>query len=387
MKIFTFIFLQLLLAVEVLLCQIDIKGYMDSRFFFTNTKDEFYFNNIKDNISIGNYNRVRVIFEANPSEETYLNLAIDYFTFHGDLREKIGIVDPREKPSFEKIEQILRVDRAYMEFHFGKMDFTAGMQKISWGKSMLWSPFDVFKRINVFEPGEERRGVNAVKVYVPISNVSRLEAVYLPENKISDSRAGTRFSTNIKEKDISFSLIRDRNDFSKKNIAGFEIKGEYKIGWWLENAFISEREYLTDKKQNYNKFILGIDYTFSLGNGLYTMAEYFRDTSGSHNKIYDYNLIFQRRRYTLARDYIFSMIQYKYSMFTTIQASAIFNLNDGDFIFIPGLRLNILTNVDVMFGINSFLGPEGGEFKPNRINDPMNLMGNSQFYIWTKVHF
>ena len=28
-----------------------------------------------------------------PSEETYLNFAIDYFTFHGDLREKIGIVE------------------------------------------------------------------------------------------------------------------------------------------------------------------------------------------------------------------------------------------------------------------------------------------------------
>ncbi|MCK4965719.1 hypothetical protein KAS50_01735 [bacterium] len=387
MRTFSINILLFLLCSTGVLSQVRLKGYMDNRFFFTNTKDESFFANIRENILVGNYNRIRGIAEANPSDNTYLHFAVDYFTFYGDMQEKTGIVDPRENPVQEKIEQITRVDRAYMELHLKKMDITVGMQKIAWGKSLLWSPFDAFKRVNFYEPGEERRGINAVKTYIPLSSVSGIECVYIPESTPKKSRGGLRFTTNHAGTDLAVSAIRNRNDFIEQNIAGFEAKGEYAFGWWLEYAYLNENEILTSHKSNYFKSIIGIDYTFSVGSGLYVMGEYFHDSSGSKHKQYDYLQILRQGKFTQARDYIFSTVQYNYSMYTTFQVSAISNLNDGSTIIIPNLKMNILPQVDVIIGTNAFFGKEGGEFKPQTVSESLKFSGSSQFYVWTKVHF
>jgi len=49
-----------------------------------------------------------------------------------------------------------KLDRAYVDFNFPRFDITLGKQHIATGVSYLWAPLDVYNRVNIFNPAEEK---------------------------------------------------------------------------------------------------------------------------------------------------------------------------------------------------------------------------------------
>ncbi len=359
---------------DFLTAKVDISGYFENRFFLVNNGD-IKWDNLKEKFKLSDYNRVRLKYSASPSEKITVKLALDLFSFHGLMTSPLGTYetdattnpeDPANKNSVK-----IDLDRAYVDLYFKHFDVTIGKQRVAMGVSYIWSPLDVFNRVNILEPKEEKPGANAVKVYVPLGDSSAITGVFSPEDDFASSKSGLRAQTHLWGVDAAVTLIRwGRKDTS---IYGIDLRGENLVGWWLEAGY-----FVSPLKKN-KKIAVGFDYTFPLNKGLYWRNEFFYDSSGQKDPLlYDYSQVFTADRFTLGQTYLFSMLQYPFSDFLSASVSYVGNLKDGSYLLNPTVQYEIMQNVDVFTGFYLPLGKKGGEF---------NRQNTSIFFVWLKVTF
>ncbi len=359
------VLLPLLLSAAV---DLDFFGYYENRFFLLND-GEVSWDDFKEKFKLGDYNRLRLQLQASPSKKVTVNVAVDFFTFHGALRSPLGTVDTGG--GAQKDEVLIDLDRAYVDLYFKHFDISVGKQRVAMGVSYLWAPLDVFNRVNFMEPKEEKPGVNAVKLYLPLGSSSSITAVFSPDEDFETSKSGLRAQTQLFGVDMAATLIRSGD--TETSIYGVDLRGENFIGWWVEAAHVDAPE------DSYQKLVLGFDYTFPLGRGLYWLSEFFYDTGGEKNRaLYDYQKVLTGERFTLGRTYFFSMLRYSFSDFLSGSVSYIGNWGDGSYVLNPGLQYEISQSVSVSSGCYFPMGKTGGELKRKE---------QSVFYIWLKVNF
>lgn len=352
------------------MAEIDIFGYYENRFFLLDQRD-IPWDNFKEKFKLGDYNRLRLKLKASPSKKVTVNAAVDFFSFHGIMKSPLGTYEGSgaEPPENEKVT--IDLDRAYVDLYFKKFDISIGKQRVAMGVSYLWAPLDIFNRINVLEPKEEKPGANALKIYIPLGNVSSLTGVFSPEDDFHTSRSGFRAQTQVWGVDAAFTFIRSGN--IETSIYGVDLRGENFIGWWLEAG------YFVSPAQKDKKIVLGFDYTFPINRGLYWLNEFYYDSSGEKDSsTYDFNLLFSGDRFTLGQKYFFSMLRYAFSDFLSAAVSYIGNWGDGSYFINPTLQYEISQNVMISSGLYLPLGNKEGEFNSNNRNI---------FFIWLKVTF
>ncbi len=370
-KIKTLLLLLLfILSVYPLTAEVDIFGYYENRFFLLNHKD-ISWNNFKEKFKLGDYNRLRLKMKTSPSEKVTVNVAVDFFTFHGFVTSPLGTYENTESSDSESKNVKIDLDRAYVDLYFKKFDITIGKQRVAMGVSYLWAPLDIFNRVNMLEPKEEKPGANAFKIYVPLGKVSSLTGVFSPDDNFSTSKSGFRAQTQVWGIDAAITFIR--SGAAETSIYGVDLRGENFFGWWIEAG------YFVSPLQKDKKIVLGFDYTFPLKNGLYWLNELYYDSSGEKDSSkYDSTLLFSGDRFTLGQKYFFSMLRYGFSDFTTASIGYIGNLEDGSYFINPTLQYEISQNILISSGIYLPLGKKDGEF--NRNNQCI-------FFLWLKVNF
>jgi len=329
---------------------LEMGGYFENRIFTATGGDH----------RTGGYNSLRIRFFPDISEKINLESAVNFISPYG----------------FWPGHEISILDRAYVDFYSSRFDLTIGRQRISWGTSYIWAPLDVFNRVNLIEPKGEREGVNAVRVYVPFGRLSGASAAFAPEGDIPDSRKGIRVFSNLYGVDLGLSFITGRNE----RLLGMDLRGDLEVGWWAEIVRLWEGDGAVLKG------VMGLDYTFEAGNGLYVLCEYYHDESGEPDRSrYDFSKLAERN--TLARDYLFSLSNYPLRVNLTLSASLTVNLNDNTGILNPYIRYDIFQDVSLTFGAYIFYGPEGGEFQPTDKVDPSGIMGSDMLFSWLRVDF
>ncbi|MFC1563382.1 hypothetical protein ACFL6G_00535 [candidate division KSB1 bacterium] len=370
------------------LSQLTFRGYLENRFFTTVLDNDFAFGHLKNSLRTGNYNRARIIAEKDVSEKSSITLAVDYFTYHGYMLQFLRDPGSDDANTPTTDGERISIDRAYMRLYFKRADVTIGKQLVFWGRSFLWSPFDVFNRINVLEPREEKAGINAFKIMVPTGDLSNFEAVYEVGDRIDNSRMGLRALFNWKGVEFAGTAIHNVSEYFKQDIVGLDFKTDLYVTFTGEIARYSEKPITAGlfETMDYYKIVLGADYSFNLGKMLLLMTEYYRDTGGAVDKDkYDFN----RRLYGLSpflgRDYLYTMAQLQYSDHLSFSLGSIFNLNDKGGLLMPGIRYSIFTDTEMTFGTYIPIADEGTEFNPPDILDPFNYSGNAIFYFWFKL--
>ncbi|MCP5052533.1 MAG: hypothetical protein GY940_35520 [bacterium] len=188
-----------------------------NRFFLVNNTG-IGWDNFKEKFKLGDYNRLRLKYKASPSKKVTVNIAVDFFSFHGIVNSPIGTYDAETatSPGSGSDDVTMNLDRAYVNLYFKKFDVTVGKQRVALGVSYLWAPLDLFNRVNTV---------------------------------IRSGDTGT-------------------------SIYGLDLRGENFVGWWLEGG------YFDSPTGNDTKLVLGFDYTFPLKNGLYWLNEFYYDASG-----------------------------------------------------------------------------------------------------------
>ncbi|NIM12884.1 MAG: hypothetical protein GTO45_12225 [Candidatus Aminicenantes bacterium] len=355
----------------------DIFGYLENRFFLVGNRDVSW-DDFNEKFKLGDYNRLRLKLEASPSEKVTVNMAVDFFTFHGLMTSPLGTYGTSGTSGTSNGESNITskdvkidLDRAYVDLYFKHFDISIGKQRVAVGVSYLWAPLDVFNRVNILEPKEEKPGTNAFKLYIPLGSASGLTGIFSPENDFSSSKSGFRAKTQVLGVDAALTLIRWGE--RETSIYGLDLRGENFIGWWIEAGYFVS----ADKK--HKKIVLGFDYTFPVNRGLYWLNEFYYDSSGEKDSSnYDFQLLFSGDRFTLGQKYFFSMLRYSFSDFLSGSFTYIGNWGDGSYILNPVVQYEISQNVLVSTGFYFPLGPENKEF---------TMSNRNIFFIWLKINF
>lgn len=241
------------------------KGYLDDM-------QLFQFSKIKDPWILDNQINNRLDFRWDPGKVFSLGIGMrNRFLFgqslmanpayKGMLFSDNGLVnmtwDIVSGPSFALLTQF---DRAWISVTAGKVQLTAGRQRINWGQAIVWNPNDIFNTYSYFDVDyPERPGSDAARLqYYPTStSVLELASKWNHQGKITLAGLG-RF--NAGSYDFQF-------------LAGLVDDQDYVFGaGWSGNiskaAFRGELSYYQPKK-NFSDTsgvllaTVGADYTFS----------------------------------------------------------------------------------------------------------------------------
>ncbi len=337
-----------------------IKGYLDelqiSR--FTEIEDLW--------ILDGQINN-RIDFTCNPGKVFAMGIGMrnrflfgQSFTanpaFKGSLFADDGLVnmtwDVYSGHSFAFVTQL---DRAWVSVTSGKVQFTAGRQRINWGQAIVWNPNDIFNTYSYFDIDyPERPGSDAVRLQFYPSGTSTLEVASKWDHPGQLTLAGLgRF--NAAGYDIQI-------------LAGLVNGLDYVLGTgWSGNiakaAFRGEINYYQPKK-NFSDTsgvllaTIGADYTFSNSLAVTFQVFYNQLPPGyqPENILTIYQAPVSPKMLSFTEWNIFLMGSYPITPLIEASLAGMYYPDLNGFYIGPSLNYNIKQNIDLSLFIQYFNG-------------------------------
>jgi len=149
------------------------------------------------------------------------------------------------------------IDRAYLDYSYGKWQVKAGRQRINWGINLVWNPNDIFNSFSYFDfDYEERPGSDALRVQYYTGATSSAELVYQPgHNDAKNTLAGMfRFT----KWDYDFQLLggKANND----GVIGGGFSGDIRGAGF--RGELTHFEPLNDRSYRATVASVSADYTF-----------------------------------------------------------------------------------------------------------------------------
>jgi len=159
------------------------------------------------------------------------------------------------------------LDRASFNVAFGSADVTVGRQAVGWGRGLYFSVVDVFAPFSPLESDREwRRGIDAIRVRVPLRELSSLDAVYAFGESQDESAILARIHGYVGNFDGELVVGERRTEqvyAASLSVPLFdaEIHGEAGV-------------FLDDERETAAKALVGASRSFDVMAGLYVVAEY-----------------------------------------------------------------------------------------------------------------
>ena len=347
--------------------EIDFGGYYKNTFLYLSPK--------RGDGILADVNKLRLRFEADILSNVFVHLEPDY----------AFLIKPKDIPLIEvsELDKVV-LDRAWVKVIFPQADLIVGKQRIAWGTGYLWNPTDVFNpfALAFAVAEEERRGIDAMRIQIPLGIASGVEGVVLTDkewNALEKSKKGIKARTNIGMYDLSLSYVALGDEGFQ---FGFDTAGElFGLGVRSEIAWVN-----TAEASDYFKAIFGWNYTFE--NGLGIDMEYFYNGLGKKNKAdYDWSGFFAGDIYQLGMDYIYFGLNYMIDEITDIRLSFLVNADDSSFMVYPSYSRNIFENVDLSLEALLVGGEEGGEFNPSSAEDASGFLGSNMLFLKVRYSF
>ena len=289
----------------------------------------------------------------------------------------------------DQLDNEVELYRAYVDFFVPRADIRVGRQRIAWGTGLLWNPTDVYSPVDALDPKKEFEGVDAIRTELQLAELVEAILVIAPEDKADSSRVSARLVASVFGLDVSGSYTYDGPH--GRDIFGLDTKGEWEIGFWAEGALFTDPgggKIPRGEEEEFYRLSAGLDYTLPVGSGIYVAGEYYRDESGSDElTIDDFASLANGDRESLGTDYIFFTSSYTTSRHLNLRASAIGNLDDGSLVLFPTISYRWSDDLEVLFGVDAFLGDEGSEFNPDSDQDPLSLYPDALAFLWVEYSF
>ena len=258
------------------------------------------------------------------------------------------------------------LDRFFVTVKTKIADIFIGRQAIAWGSAHFINPTDVIAPFTFNElDTEERRGVDALRVRVPLGMMDELDMGYIfgKDLKFSGSAFYLRGKIYLLKTDISALLM----GFRENLLAGLDItRAVGGAGAWVEAAYVVPDFFKKDKdlyavdeeyRKNYFRASAGMDYNFS--GKLYGFFEYHFNSAGGKKSI-DYTEVFNKVAFTegavylMGQHYLNLGVTYQVTPLIPFTGIVIVNANDGSITLSPSLEYNIAENIYISGG--AYLG-------------------------------
>jgi hypothetical protein len=352
---------------------IDFSGYYKSFFLVFDPID----NPLENSNSLTGVisNHIRFDFSYKSSDKFSLNIAYDFIpkienrtglpitsdilnytsSYRAYDLNKILLPSGYSKSSGGNFAVYQNLDRAFMKLSFNFADIYVGRQAISWGSGKLANPTDIFAPFSFNElDKEERRGIDAVRVRIPVGNLAEIDLGYVFGDRLKLSNSGffLRSKFFMLDTDISFMIIGFKNNL----LLGFDLtKPIGGAGFWFEGAYVKNNFYNKDKDEipdNYTRISTGLDYNYK---GVYMMIEYHYNGAGSKlpREYYD---LFGKRAYKtntiflMGINYLSIMTSYQITGLLSNTNMIIYNITDKSMILSPKFEYNIAENIYLSLG-------------------------------------
>lgn len=161
-----------------------------------------------------------------------------------------------------------QIYRAWLRYQGERFDLTIGRQRIALGRGRLWNPTDLFNPIPALAiEGGQRIGQDAAVARVRLQPDLWGVLLWSPQDDPDEHRIATRLEWSSTAIDAALMLARIQRDYT----AGADFAAN------LGDAAVRGEATFTDLKAGGRiwQAVASVDYTFSIGTGLYLLVEHF----------------------------------------------------------------------------------------------------------------
>ncbi len=248
------------------------------------------------------------------------------------------------------------LDRSFFTVTAPRFDLYVGRQAIAWGSGHVVNPTDVISPYTYNElDTEDRVGVDAVRIRVPIGFMTETDAGYVFGDEFESCQSAffVRGKFYTAHSDWSVLLV----GFRENLLAGFDLTRDVGgAGFWMEGAYVFVDALVKDRiggGADYFRGSLGFDYSFP--GDTYGFVEYHFNGAGS-NRAEDYLSNLSTTAYTegsiylLGKHYLTPGVSHQLSPLVTTAAEALINPADPSLLLAPRIEYNVAQDVYVAAG-------------------------------------
>ncbi|MCP4155580.1 MAG: hypothetical protein GY757_48095 [bacterium] len=263
------------------------------------------------------------------------------------------------------------LDRFFLTIRTANADIFIGRQPIGWGSGRMINPTDIIAPFAFNElDTEDRKGVDAVRVRIPLGTMSELDAGYVFGNKFKfeNSAFFLRGKTYAFKTDIAVLMM----GFRENLLVGLDVTRSIGgAGFWFETAYVEPAFFRKDEntsletttrpvwldEDNYLRLSTGLEYKF--GGKVYGILEYHFNSAGETNTA-RYDLVYGKTAYSEGTAYFLGKHYLNLGMTTELtplmpfEAFLFINLGDGSLMLAPKLEYNI--KEDIYLAVGAYLG-------------------------------
>ena len=194
--------------------------------------------------------------------------------YTGGIREELGVVEEYDAELF----------RGWLRYEKGNFKIRGGRQQILFGASTLFRPLGFFDTRVISGVIPLTRGVDGVRSTYFLSDVSSVQGWAVPAKTGHRAIVGLRGEGNYGpiEAGAVFQYhpateLTFLADFNLEMLQmGYHLKGDKIIGFWNESRLDIQQDQPGDPLRF--DTVVGVDYTFNIGQGLHVLLEYFLRT-------------------------------------------------------------------------------------------------------------
>lgn len=248
------------------------------------------------------------------------------------------------------------MDRAFTAFHFGDVELTVGRQAIGWGRGLFFGAVDMFAPFSPLESDREwRRGVDAVRSSIPLSDLISLETLAVINNSAESSAFAARLQGYVGAIDGEMMIGKRADDYfyavtSSFPLLGAELHGEAALFRTVDGAG-------QGRDDTVFKGVIGGSYGLNASGQFLIAAEYHysgfgvRDITQAQAQLQNPQLQARFQRgdsQTLGRHAAALQLSYGLDSAAPIGLSWIFSPEDRSGVFTPSTRWLFSDNVTLI---------------------------------------
>ena len=259
------------------------------------------------------------------------------------------------------------LDRASVQFSTDFADFSIGRDAIAWGSARIINPTDIIAPYTYDQlDTEDRVGVDAIRVRIPIGVMGEVDTGYIFGNKFNFDKSAVFLRTQLNAVETDFSILL--LEFQRDLLVGFDIaRGIGGAGFWLETAYVFTEPFDdSDAPKNYLRTSVGFDYSF--GGETYTFIEYHFNGAGTQKPE---NLLTNLDKpaytrggvYLLGVHYLAPGFTHQLTPLISFSGQMLFNLSDPSTWIAPQIAYNVAE--DIHLSVSGFISvgkrPKNGD--------------------------
>ena len=265
------------------------------------------------------------------------------------------------------------------------MNITLGRQPIGFDSARVINRTDIFAPFTYQAlDKEERYGIDAVRVTVPLGVMSELDMGYVFGTDASLAKSGAFIKGKMYFWDTDISLMSAM--FRENLLFGIDVARNIgSAGFWLEAAYVLANvldDYRHD--EDYFRGSVGIDYNFA--EGVYVFAEYHYNSAGYTNPK-DYLKAAGTVAYTeggvqfLGQHYVSLGMTHQTTPLITIGSQFVMNLLDPSVFWSANLSFSLSDEATLEAGAFISMGKEG------RMETAPKFTPGSEFGLYPNIYY